>query len=320
MELKAPIPAKPPGSPAAWCRRPTTAVVLALLSLSAGFSTLAAATDPQPPPIQPPPSAAKAPTRPKLELGAGFGSQILADYRGSDYYQANVLPIPYVVYRGEFLELDRSGARGKLIRSDRAELVVSGDVALTRDSDDNPLRQGMPELQPTFELGPSLNLALDQSLDRGWSLRLPIRAVFAFDGLEVEPAGHLFNPELQYSDPAFRQHYRLRYSIGALFADQQYHELYYGVDPDYARAGRPPYRAKSGYSGIRLKAGISRHFDRWWLGAYLRYENLAGTENRDSPLVETEHYFSFGLAICRVFWHFGSVPASRPGDDSEDLL
>jgi len=70
------------------------------------------------------------------------------------------IPFPYLVYRGTFLKADRNGIRGTFFDSDRIELSLSLSASLPVNSDDNRARQGMPDLQPTVEFGPSLDLTL----------------------------------------------------------------------------------------------------------------------------------------------------------------
>ena len=49
---------------------------------------------------------------PLWEAGAGMAVIDFPDYRGSDERHTYVLPVPYVVYRGEFLKVDRENIRG----------------------------------------------------------------------------------------------------------------------------------------------------------------------------------------------------------------
>jgi hypothetical protein len=49
--------------------------------------------------------------QPLWEAGVGVGVLRLPHYRGSDQSHTWVLPVPYFVYRGEFLRADREGAR-----------------------------------------------------------------------------------------------------------------------------------------------------------------------------------------------------------------
>jgi len=89
-------------------------------------------------------------------------------------------------------------------------------------------------------------------------------------------------------------------NIGPLFGNRKYHAYYYEVDPVYATANRPAYRASGGYSGTVLVGSMSRHFGRLWVGGFIRYDNLSGTAFHDSPLLETDHSLMGGIAIAWV--------------------
>lgn len=238
---------------------------------------------------------------PKWEVGAGLGVLSIADYRGSKEYRTRVLPIPYLIYRSRLLRVDRQGVRGLLFTSDRLELNMSLNASLTSHTDDNPLRQGMPELDPTFEIGPSLDIRLtDDPPGHGWLLRLPIRDVVAFSGDGLDSIGWLFNPNV-YWQRHTNHGWEVGYSAGLYFADQDYHDYYYSVAPAYATPARPAFRAQRGFSGFSTQLSVSRHAGNMWVGAYLRYDNLGGTELLDSPLVETEHYIAAGIGISWIF-------------------
>ena len=62
---------------------------------------------------------------PLWELGLGLGAVSFRDYRGSDTTHAYPVPVPYFIYRGKFLQADRSGLKSKLLHQDRVELNVS---------------------------------------------------------------------------------------------------------------------------------------------------------------------------------------------------
>jgi len=96
----------------------------------------------------------------RASLGVGISALSLPDYRGSDESSLYAIPFPYLVYRGTFLKADRNGIRGTFFGSDRIELNLSLGASLPVSSDDNPARQGMPDLQPTVEFGPALDLNL----------------------------------------------------------------------------------------------------------------------------------------------------------------
>lgn len=241
--------------------------------------------------------------RPKWELGAGLGSQTLADYRGSSHYSTQVIPIPYIAYRGDFLRADDKGFRGRFIKTDRLELNISLAGSLNGDSDDNRLREGMPELHPAGEVGPSLDINLTgEDFSEGWSLRLPVRGVFAidFDELDIHNIGYLANPQFTYESLDWNG-WNGSLDLGFLYGSRKYHDYYYSVAPEFATAERPEYRAGSGYSGSYLNFSMTKRQGNWWFGGYIRYDNLRGSTFEDSPLVETDHYFTLALGVAWIF-------------------
>src|SRR5919108_4076162 len=116
-------------------------------------------------------ATAHAEPRPQWEIGAGAAAVTLPDYRGSDESRGYLLPVPYVIYRGERLRVDRQGVRGIFFESDRVELNLSLNATPPVDSEDNRAREGMPELDPTFEIGPRLDVTLARDRAREWSLQ-----------------------------------------------------------------------------------------------------------------------------------------------------
>src|SRR3546814_5015082 len=70
----------------------------------------------------------------------------------------------------------------------------------------------------------------------------------------------------------------------------------------YATADRPAYDAKSGYAGSQFLMSLSKRYPKYWLGAFARWDSLAGAVFADSPLVKRDHYFAageIGRASCR---------------------
>jgi len=239
---------------------------------------------------------------PLWELGAGVGVVSMPDYRGSDQRQTYVLPIPYVVYRGEFLQVDRQKIRGLLYKSDRMELDMSLNGSIPVKSANNAARQGMPDLDPTLEIGPQLNIFLAGSArsDYELTLRLPVRSVQAMDGLQAQNAGLIFSPVLNLDlRPGNGWHAGL--SGGPIFADKQNHAYFYSVDTQYAKPDRPAYAAHGGYSGTQFIASMSKRFPNFWLGAYLRADSLQGAAFEDSPLLREKYSVSGGFGISWVF-------------------
>jgi len=264
-------------------RRLTPLAALLLAGLAAGHSVAA--------------------EKPLWELGVGISALSLPDYRGSDESSLYAIPFPYLVYRGTFLKADRTGIRGTFFGSDRIELNVSLGASLPVNSDDNPARQGMPDLQPTVEIGPSLDLNLWRTADRRYKLdlRLPVRtAVTVKEGMD--DIGWVFSPRLNLdiADVGGMTGWNLGLLAGPMYGSKRNHDYFYSVAPHYATADRPAFDAKGGYAGSQFLMSLSKRYRKYWLGGFARWDSLKGAAFVDSPLVKREDYFAAGVAIAWV--------------------
>lgn len=236
---------------------------------------------------------------PLLELGLGMGAVAFEDYRGSDTTHAYPVPVPYLRYNGRFLKSDREGIRGTLFDQDWVELNVSGNV--TSPVRNDSARYGMAALKSTLEAGPSLDFHLLRSADSRYrfDLRLPVRAAVT---AAAPPAyiGWTFAPRLALDvrDPFGFGGWNLGVGVGPLFADRRYDAYFYSVAPAYATASRPAYAAGGGYAGAATVTALSKRFPRYWVGAYLRADSLAGASFAASPLVERRSYWSAGFGFA----------------------
>jgi len=246
------------------------------------------------------PSEANGKQRPLWELGLGVAGLRLPDYRGSDQYRAYALPLPYVVYRGKWLKADREGARALLVDVDRVKVDVSVAASVPTRSRDNVAREGMPDLPATGEIGPNVNITLSRSAGTKLDLRLPLRGAITFQG-SPKFIGATFSPNLALDLIDVAGGWNVGMLTGPLYGDRKYHEHFYGVDPIYATASRPSYRAAGGYAGWQALAATSRRFGNTWVGGFVRYDSLAGAVFEDSPLVRSKHSFTAGIGISWVF-------------------
>lgn len=246
------------------------------------------------------PGQARAEELPLWEAGLGLAPLSFPDYRGSGRQRQYVLPLPYVVYRGDFLQVDRGGMRGLLLDTRRLELDFSiGGVVPVRSSDDGP-RTGMPDLDPMLEAGVSLSWMLAHTRLGKIRLRLPLRAGIAVSLDSFGHQGWKAEPQLHFESTESRDRWNVSLATGPVFADRRYHSYYYRVSPEFATPERPAYEARGGYSGWSFVASTSRRFQNTWIGAFLRYDNLDGSRFRDSPLVETHSAVMGGLGIAWV--------------------
>src|SRR3989338_194970 len=240
---------------------------------------------------------------PLWEAGAGAAFIDFPHYRGSNERTRYVLPMPYVIYRGDFLKIDRARVRGQIFQSDKVELDVSvnGSVPVSN----NGARQGMPDLDPTFEIGPSLNFMLFQSESNQAQvdLRLPLRAVIGSDFSYLRSVGWIFQPLLNLDvQNAFGQKgWNLGTAIGPIFTNRRYNQYFYGIETQYALPDRPAYTAHGGYAGTQYVIAMTKRFPAFWASGFVKLDTLRGAAFEDSPLVKTTQYATAGFAIAWIF-------------------
>jgi outer membrane protein len=236
---------------------------------------------------------------PLWEVGLGAGAIAFEDYRGSNTTHAYPLPVPYVVYNGKFLKADRDGVRGTLFNQNWLEINLSFNLTTPVRNDRE--RSGMPDLRSTVEIGPSFDFHLFRSDNRRvkFDLRMPLRYAAT---VESSPRiiGWTFSPRFNVDlrDPFGLPGWNLGLLAGPLFADHRYHDYFYSVAPQFATLSRPEFQAKGGYAGTQTLAALSKRYPKFWVGAYMRYDTLAGAAFVDSPLVQRKSYWTGGFGFA----------------------
>ena len=251
-------------------------------------------------------------TEPKWELGLGVGALSMPDYRGADHQSTFVVPIPYVIYRGDVIKADRSGVRGRFFDSRYLDVELSINGGVPVRSKDNEARQGMPDLKPTLEIGPQAIVRLIGSArdTTRLDLRLPVRSVIASN---IRSEGYVFTPALNLSiEPAAKWHFGAQ--AGLYYGSRGYHQYLYEVDGKYATATRPAYSARGGYGGWQATTSLSRRFDNMWIGGFLRYSSVSGAVFEDSPLVRRKNNLYAGIGIS---WILARADEKVPVTDDE---
>jgi outer membrane protein len=250
-------------------------------------------------------SLAAAATReePLWEAGLGVAVIDFPDYRGSSHSRAYVLPAPYFVYRGDFLKADRHGLRGSFLKSDALDLNVSLGASLPVRSSDIPAREGMPDLKPSIEAGPSLDATLWRSPTRDvkLDLRLPVRFAVTVES-HSRFIGAQFYPHanVDIHSPAGFTDWNLGVQAGPVFTDRRYNEYFYSVPGQFATSSRPAYSAGGGYAGMQFLMALSKRFPKFWVGGFARYDTLRGAAFEESPLVTSKRYVAAGIAISWI--------------------
>jgi MipA family protein len=244
---------------------------------------------------------------PLWEVGMSLTGVTHPDYRGAKHYNVTPLPLPYFVYRGERFRITREGVKAELLERPhfKIDLSVAASLPNSGDTEGTP-REGMPRLLPTFEVGPSFDYWFTSEEPGEWHVRLrvPVRAVAGFNVKHSRRVGYLSYPHLQFDRSTSVDDWKLSWSFGAgtVWAEHDYHNYFYGVDPEYVTPQRPEYHSRPGYSGARTGAFVSTGRGRWRVGGGLTYDYLGGAVFRDSPLVETEHALVAGLFFTYRLW------------------
>lgn len=242
---------------------------------------------------------------PEWEAGLGLAEVYFPDYRGSAQYRSYTLPFPFMVYRGEKLTLDRRGLRGILFETKRVYLDISLAASVPVNSSDNDKRRGMPDLDTAFQIGPSLqvNLVGNERTSKYINLAVPVRKVISTDFNRFEGEGYLAHPHLNFNYAGFHPqgYWNAGLSLGALYADKQYHDYYFTVKDAFATPDRPAYASRSGYSGNRLTLTLTGRYTDYWMGTFLIYDHIANATFADSPLIERSYSFVTGLSFVWVF-------------------
>ncbi|TAG26774.1 MAG: MipA/OmpV family protein [Burkholderiales bacterium] len=234
---------------------------------------------------------------PLWELGAfGLGVSQQA-YPGSDQQVNRGLALPYFIYRGQYLRADQGTAGLRAIKTDDFELDIGVAGSFGSGSDEIEARKGMSQLGTLVEFGPRVKWNLGEGPGKGrWSVALPLRGVFDLsDGGEYR--GLAFEPELVFSRRS-PTGWAYSSSVGAIIANRQLADTYYGVASPFALANRPAYAAKSGLVAWRLGVSATRSITPdWRFFSFARIDSVAGAANEDSPLVKQKNGASVGIGL-----------------------
>jgi outer membrane protein len=239
--------------------------------------------------------------KPLWELGLFSGVASIPHYRGSDESETYLLPLPYMIYRGERIQASREGLRGVLYQSDYLESSLSFSGNPPVDSD-NDARRGMEELDLLLEGGPALQwYPLGYDPLHRFYFRLAGRAVFSFsEGFDVDYQGLRATLDLVYRKRHFLGVSDLTGSIktGVEASNQRYNRYFYDVTEKDVLEDRAAFSSGEGYAGANLSANLLKRInERFSVGVIGRWDNIAGTPYVNSPLVREENTYILGVAI-----------------------
>ena len=254
------------------------------------------------PPVTQPAVASQKPAKPKLPLWEagvlGMGISHPA-YPGADEHTNLLLPLPFMIYRGEFLRVDRGNVGVRAIKTPRTELDIGFAAAPGSRASDVEARRGMDDLGILVEFGPRLkiNLGEEGAGRRGSRIQLAARGVFdATDYFKYH--GIAFEPQW-VKDMLLPGQWFTSFSLGAVYGEQKLADTFYRVTPAEATSSRPAYDAKIGLISLRAGGFASRLLNsdvRFF--SYVVLDSVQGAANHDSPLVKRDYGWAAGIGLA----------------------
>ena len=242
--------------------------------------------------------------KPRWEFGIGGGYFSGFDYPASNDTNQRAIALPFFVYRTPIVRFGDGGIRAVAIENPRIKLDLSIGGSLNASSDGDGVREGLPDLDFLFEIGPQLEVRLlDRKLDSGARLRMrftsELRAVFSTDFRGVDGRGFVadFGVGASLGNIA-NTGVTLLAGLDAGFATERLQDYFYQVDEEFVTDTRPFFDAQAGYLESRLFGGIAfRPFSRVRVFTGIIHSFYNGARNRDSPLFETNQQTSFALGV-----------------------
>lgn len=261
------------------------------LLLAGAAAGVAAAEEPAPPGL------------PRWEAGIAAGGGRIPDYPGADQSHWRAIVVPWFVYRGPVLSVDEGGIRGRFVDTSHWEFDLTATAAFNTRS--NERREGMPELDYLFGIGPQLVYkGLQGAGGSGASAHFKLRAIQSTDFRRIDSRGGTFSTELRWREfGVLGAGSVLTASIEPTWASRPLQRYFYGVSASEATATRPAYEARAGYLGTELGLSLRRRIApdlSWFVAADLNL--MHGAANRASPLLASKTNLSFGAGLVWTPW------------------
>jgi len=237
------------------------------------------------------------------KLGAGIGNITANSYPGSDETETVTSPIPYLKIKTEWFDLDREGLHTNWFKDTKFRVDFTFDLGLPVESENNSLRTGMDDLDPVGLIGPMLIYQLEDSEHLKWQLQLPLAYAYAFNDLDAQSIGWSINPRIYFNYLIKNSGYPIDVSVslGPVYNSGQFNQYYYTVEVADVMAGRDEYQSEEGNAGYRFNFSVTQRMDSYWLGFYLRYQNISDAVFVDSPLVSENDYWFVAIGASWLF-------------------
>lgn len=246
------------------------------------------------------------PALPLWEAGAFVGGITTPAYPASSDRTGRVLALPYVIYRGDVLRIDRGNVGARVVHTDDFELDVGFAASLPANSQDVAVRNGMDDLGTLIEFGPRMRATVARPAP-GSRIRfdLPLRTVIEVNN-GIRNQGFAMEPELTFEVRDFYDGWRLSTGASLVIGDSRLQNYFYGVPAAVVTPARPAFEAQAGLLATRLSVSAAKSISPdVRVFAFMRYENYAGAANRASPLFVQTSGTAAGLGLTWTFARSG---------------
>lgn len=232
--------------------------------------------------------------KPQWEFGLAAAGVRAPAYPASGVNTERGFLVPWFIYRGDKVRFQDGGLKVIALQSQRVTIDVSISGSLNANSDDTPLRAGMPDLDYLLELGPKVDVRIwERDLGDGQKSRLnwstALRLALSTDFSSIRSRGPVLGTQLGYRRSGlFGDTTSFSASVESTWTGEQLMDYFYAVDPAFVTSERPAFDAQAGYVGTRLSVGLGRRFHKnvlGFLGVAVALHD--GATNDDSPLFES---------------------------------
>lgn len=237
------------------------------------------------------------------KLGIGLGNVMANSYPGSSQSENITSPIPYLNVKTDWFDFDREGLHTHWFEQTRFRLDFSFDLGLPSESKMGTVREGMADINPAIQIGPMISYRLLKATDSHWHLQLPLLFAGQLDDTAIDSIGYSIQPRIYFNQQIGKQRYPydLALSFGLLYASSEYHAYYYDVSASDVTVTRAAFESGAGYGGYRFNLSLTKRFDDYWAGLYLRYHNISDAVFEQSSLVEQQDYWFIAVGISWLF-------------------
>lgn len=233
------------------------------------------------------------------QWGGAVGTGWIHDYPGAAQGRTRFLVMP--VFKGKYLTVDRQdGVKSNIINRGNFEFSISFSFLFPTESNDIPIRAGMPDLDWTLQIGPEAVFYITRTQSHTMLLRLPLRFVASTDfSHRFDYQGWVFAPSLRSTIPIGEKYGEITTRLEIEYASEEYNDYFYEVAPQFATPERPAYDGVTGF--LESIVGITYSYSDLFPWGFFISGNiylLGESANKESPLhLRSTNHSVFGAVI-----------------------